>query len=442
MTRGPFGTRQMPSGARVAGLLAGALAALPLAACGERAARPLEERLAAQPGFWFEARPDAALEQRQRELAAMGYADGYVPVPAATGVTLHDRERAQPGLNLYSSGHGPEAFLIDMEGDVLHRWSLPYDALAGAPPMEHPSQVGWRRVRLLADGSLLAIHGGLALIKIDRDSRLVWLFPGHAHHDLELLPDGRVLTLTRRLRIVDGLSAREPVVEDFVTVLSADGELLLEVSLIEALRTSSSFGKVVAVARRPDQAQRLTTGGVEALDLLHANSIQTLDGRHVGLHPAFAAGNVLVCLRELDALVVVNLQRRRVVWYREGAWLAPHDPRLTDEGHLLIFDNMGHDGYSQVLELDPLTGEELWAFRGDPPESLYSTFCGTARRLANGNTLLTESCNGRALEVTPAGAVVWAFHSPHRAGEERELVAVLFEVERLAAESVAAWLER
>ncbi|HSN89535.1 MAG TPA: hypothetical protein VL025_22425, partial [Thermoanaerobaculia bacterium] len=51
--------------------------------------------------------------------------------------------------------------------------------------------------------------------------------------------------------------------------------------------------------------------------------------------------------------------------------------------------------------------------------------------LPNGNTLLTESENGRAIEVTPEGRIVWELYNPHRAGESNELVAVLFEVVRL-----------
>ena len=53
-----------------------------LAACGGEDPGPeptLEDRLAAQPGFWFEAPSPSAREQRLRELAELGYADGYEP---------------------------------------------------------------------------------------------------------------------------------------------------------------------------------------------------------------------------------------------------------------------------------------------------------------------------------------------------------------------------
>jgi hypothetical protein len=59
--------------------------------------------------------------------------------------------------------------------------------------------------------------------------------------------------------------------------------------------------------------------------------------------------------------------------------------------------------------------------------------------LDNGNTLITESCAGRAFEVSRNGTVVWEFFSPHRAGDRGELVAALFDVIRLP--TWPAWLE-
>jgi hypothetical protein len=62
---------------------------------------------------------------------------------------------------------------------------------------------------------------------------------------------------------------------------------------------------------------------------------------------------------------------------------------------------------------------------------LFSKTLGSVQRLPNGNTLISESENGRAVEVTREGRVVWEFCNPHRAGDHGELVAVLFEMIRL-----------
>src|SRR5687768_2726123 len=45
------------------------------------------------------------------------------------GVTRYDPARAQNGLTLYSSTHEQAAYLMDMEGKVVHRWQMNFSAL-------------------------------------------------------------------------------------------------------------------------------------------------------------------------------------------------------------------------------------------------------------------------------------------------------------------------
>ena len=71
----------------------------------------------------------------------------------------------------------------------------------------------------------------------------------------------------------------------------------------------------------------------------------------------------------------------------------------------------------------------------------FSPFMGSAERLPNGNTLITESDYGRALEVTPGGETVWEFYSPFSAGANDEYIATLMEVVRLPGPSPPDWLK-
>ena len=63
------------------------------------------------------------------------------------------------------------------------------------------------------------------------------------------------------------------------------------------------------------------------------------------------------------------------------------------------------------------------------------------RRLPNGNTLISESNYGRALETTRGQQIVWEYLNPHRAGDYNELIASLFEMRRIEY-SDAAWLDK
>jgi len=134
-------------------------------------------------------------------LDSLGYLSGYNPAPLITGVTVYDQELAFDGVNLYTSGHSSEAFLMDMEGNVLHKWQ--YDVESLWPKLKGKTNSGFfRRVYLLSGGDLLAIIEGYGLIKLDKSSNLVWAHQGWEHHDLDVAPSGDIYVLTRKSKRV------------------------------------------------------------------------------------------------------------------------------------------------------------------------------------------------------------------------------------------------
>lgn len=144
-------------------------------------------------------------------------------------------------------------------------------------------------------------------------------------------------------------------------------------------------------------------------------------------------------MREIHTIAVVDPVQEKVTWALTGMWKYQHEPRLLENGNLLLFDNRGNNGKSKILEFDPLTQEVVWSYQGEPAEEFYSKIAGKCERLPNGNTLITESTNGRVFEVTSEDKIVWEFINPERAGENNELIAVLRNVVRLGPDQ-ADWL--
>ena len=360
------------------------------------------------------------------ELNAIGYADGVRAAPAIASVTTHDPERAQDGLNFYVSGHATEAYLIDMRGELVHRWSHDYDGLW--PELDVPDDAAgrdkWRRAHLFPDGGILAIHEGIGMIRLDRDSRLVWQYPGKAHHDVHVLPDGRIWTLGREALIIPRVNPEVPSMDDYLVELTADGEELRKLSVLECLERGGQ-DELLAEMKR-------------GKELFHTNSIEVLDGRIAERAPEFAAGNLLISLRHLNAICVVDPDERRVVWSMTGDFVAQHDPKVLPGGTLLLYDNRGKGEISTVYELDPASREVVWSYSGTPEAPFYSKTCGTAYRLENGNTLINESDGGRAFELAPDGAIVWEFFNPARGGPELEFIACLYDLQRVPRPD---WLE-
>ncbi|MEM9378690.1 MAG: arylsulfotransferase family protein, partial [Planctomycetota bacterium] len=306
--------------------------------------------------------------------------------------------------------------------------------LPDAPPVEGPHQTPWRRVHMLEDGSLLAIHSGRALVCVDGASTLRWVSYERAHHDMDVAPDGTVYALARRERVVPAINTSRPIVDDYVLLLNDAGDSIARVSLWDA------FG-------RSNWAFMLDHLTVREGDVMHANSIRRIDAAaaaRLGVD-GVEEGQVLVCMRDLDLVVAVDLGAKVLTWLTQGppgdGWRAPHDPTITAEGDLLIFDNRGApDEHSRLLRMDPETRDVAWSWRGTPPAAFASFFCGTARQLPNGNVLATESTQGRAIEIdAETGEVVWEFVSDRTTGPDDAYVAALFEVRRVAR---PAWLER
>lgn len=391
-------------------------------------------------GRWREvAEPDGAVsegdltpEQRRQleQLNSIGYLGALREAVGLAGVTVHDRERAQHGLNFYSSGHQPGAVLADMEGNVLHTWSADFlDVWPDRGDLQSNTRTShWRRAYLYENGDVLGIYEGVGMVKLDRDSNVIWKHLGGEHHDLEVMEDGRIFVLSRESRVVPEVSETSLVLEDFVTVLDEDGEVLSHQSILDAF-WNSQYEQAV-------RALNFRTAG----DITHTNTLHLLDGTLSNIIPAFREGNFLISFRKLDAIAVLDHDANEIVWLMAGPWLGQHQPELLPTGRILLFDNGGVGPCSRVVEFDPVTQRDAWSYGELPGQEFYTKSCGTAERLANGNTLITESDNGHVFEVTGSGEIVWEYWNPERAGDEGELIATIFEMLRLPADYADGWL--
>ena len=259
---------------------------------------------------------------------------------------------------------------------------------------------------------------GYGMVKLDRDSNVIWSYLAHTHHDFDVAPDGRILALTNAFSAdrLDGMGKLdEPYLEDFVVVLSPDGKELKKVSLTRAL-ASSRFNLL-----------HLAIPSYALGDPLHANSVQYITAEQAKNFPFAKEGDVLVSFRDMSALAVVSLETGEMVWAMRGPWLWQHDASLQASGRITLFDNLGgfRDGNAaRVLEVDPKSGAVTWSYQGNESQPLHSPLRSSAETLGNGNVLITESDGGRILEVTRDGQIVWNFVNPTRGGADGDMIAI------------------
>ena len=270
--------------------------------------------------------------------------------------------------------------------------------------------------RLMPNGDVIAVINiaaytpwGLAIVKVDKDSNLLWTYTRQAHHDLDIDNEGNIYAMTHTVVNTPwpGLEKIEtPFLDDQIAVLNPNGEEIKVVSILDAIQ-GSEYESLLIYARTD-----MPKG-----DLMHVNSVKWLDEEDAKLFPGAKEGNVLISIRQLDVLAVMDLEKETINWALRGPWRLQHDPDLLDNGNLLIFDNRGdlkNNGGSRVIEFNPQTLEISWEFPGDTGERLYSSIYGSQQRLPNGNTLISESNNGRILEVTHDKEIAWEYKIPER----------------------------
>jgi hypothetical protein len=359
------------------------------------------------------------------------------------GITVDKEEKTSDGFTLYTRTDGARATLIDMRGTVVHHWELPFSrAWPHAPHVKDPlpdDQIHWFRCHLYANGDLLAIYHadgdtpyGYGLVKLDKDSKLLWVYAKNVHHDLDVGEDGTIYTLTQKIvsQPLPGLKESRTVrlLVDFLVVLSPEGRELESIPLLEAFRDSPYALTLLSAnkqsnrieldaALHPDLAspstkdERSKTAQWKG-DLLHANSVKVLPRALAAKFPLFKPGQVLISLRSLDTLAVVDWQNRSVVWASGGIWWAQHDAEFLKNGHLLLYDNFGSiNKGTRILEYDPLTQAIPWYYANESSTPFTAFTRGMKQRLPNGNTLIVDP-NNRLFEVTRDKELVWEIFCP------------------------------
>ena len=324
--------------------------------------------------------------------------------PEALGVTAHDRGRATAGYTLVWSRGTEAARLIDLDGNEVHRWSADLG-------------INWHDAKLIEGGNLLVTAqakgysadrvGACKLLELAPDSSIVWQSDADCHHDAQRLANGNTLTVCNAVAQYPHI-CDEPLVYDYLAEIEPAGRIVWQ------WHFATHHDALVAMIGGCDMPTQH--------DWPHINTIESLPDTPTGRADArFREGNLLVSPRHMHCIFVIDRDTDEIVWqWGRGVIVGQHQPTMLDTGNILVFDN-GHGppmrGWSQVVELNPLTGEVVWQYRAPDPTDFWTPVGSGAQRLWTGNTLICAmnwAEPGRVFEVTPDGEIVWVWWNPDR----------------------------
>jgi hypothetical protein len=402
-------------------------------------------------------------------LFLLGFSSLYVS--GERGLIVNEPEAFQ-GYTLYTPLRSTETILLNMKGEVVHKWVSKH----------WPSNSAY----LLTNGNLLRCakvkgnkvfgdrgpSGGRVEL-FDWNGNQLWDFvysndDHHQHHDIEPLPNGNVLILAW-----EQVSKEDAIAAGRNTAGVGDAGIFPD-TVVEVKRTGRTTGEVVwrwsswdhlvqdidsskanygTVADHPELLD-VNLNGRPRTDWMHTNSID--------YNPVL--DQIVLCPRSFNELIVIDHSTTTEearghkggragkggdILYRWGnpinygagtqadqQLFLQHDPRWVQPGqpgagNITIFNNQkgqSKGDYSSIDEIKPPVQRSgayqiqkgkayqpsapQWTYIADPPTNFYSSFISGAERLPNGNTLICSGADGIFFEVTPEGKTVWEYHNP------------------------------
>lgn len=362
-----------------------------------------------------------------------------IPGFPATESTIKNHANQDDGALILVSGgagyltsiheHGCLAWLMDRQGRILHVWKNDPELWADMthvetlPSVSHIYPVG---VHLLPDGGLIVTFQAIAswpfavgMARFDKDSNLIWKQPYYAHHWFAITDDEKIITPSLQLiespapigntrgRIVsdDG----RDIMADTVTVMSLDGEILEEISMLDALDRSGYIGLY--------QGGAIDSPLAQTKDPLHLNAVLPVPEEVAAAHDWLNAGDLMVSYRSLNSIAILDRETSDVKWLCAGKTLRQHSPRFFGADDILAFDNLGGDeslGGSRIVKINLETqhAETVFPTAENQPEHTVFSYASGHLDLSpdQSRVLMAVTMQSMILEIDlQSGELLWEY---------------------------------
>ncbi|MGH1491943.1 MAG: aryl-sulfate sulfotransferase [Acidimicrobiales bacterium] len=330
-------------------------------------------------------------------------------VNRATGLTYHRPNLSTKGYTLLTPSHDTSAYLLDMDGLIVHRWNfdsiepgygrlLPNgnllmsgsDVDLPAPPEDEPTKPPppfERHITRL---------GGYktTLLEVDWDGNVVWEYENRAqHHDFVRLPNGNTMVpewveLPEELH--KGVRGGERKPRERLPRLLGDDLVEVDQAGIEVRRIHT--WQLLDPVKDPIHPTK------RRWEWTHVNGIDVND-----------AGDIVFSARTNNRVGVIDGASGELkMKFTES--FGQHHATWVGDDLVQVFDN--GLSTSKVLEIQVSTGEVVWSYQSNPPHQFFSSYMSGADRLWSGSVLVCEGSSGRLFEVTRSGEVVWEWINP------------------------------
>jgi len=344
------------------------------------------------------------------------------------GVVRHEPQQTSNGLTILQGifPGGVQLRLIDMDGKLLHTW--PVDFFKIWPNPTHLIEQKVPRTHYdyhsqgflaLPDGSVIVNLGYLGTAKLDKCGKVLWTVDRMTRHfvsptssgnywiganrEIDDIAEELIFFDTNRSELKKGWQRYE----NTILLVNPDGEILEEISVLRALYDAGYEGHIF-------DAFKIDRG-----DLTHNNDIEEVTQALADKIEGVNQGDLLISIRNMHMLAILDKKSHAIKWTYSGSWTRQHDPDITPEGNIIVFNNSRRDfGFNRVkgsnlTEFDPATHQVNVVYPKNGQPKIYTDIFGTHQSLPNGNILISLGRTGRVFEINERGELIWDFVLPY-----------------------------
>lgn len=292
---------------------------------------------------------------------------------------------------------------------VIYEWKPDFNQIKKFPFKEDNS---WQSIAkssfninhplIAPDGSIVFHSMEYPLVKIDKNSKLLWILNGGYNHSLEYDAAGNIWVAStpghsKLFKFLDNYK------DNAITKISPDGKILFKKSVAEILLENGYRGLL------------LGTAGYQK-DLIHINDIQ----------PALSTGkywikdDLMISIRSKSTVFLYRPATNKIIWLKTGPWLHQHDVDFLDESRIGVFGNNTIVNEINETIIDGHNEEYIYDFKTDAITTPYTEFLkkakvaspieGRSDILPNGDLFVEETYKFRLLRGNTKNTI-WQFVS-------------------------------